>query len=194
MLQKFLNVFYDETNKFVEEIQKQILISPEIDVLPHVTKMTLQSIGGMFKNSTKLFDRNLYFDWISLETAMGLDGISENEQKSYKEAIYKIGSILFNRLAVPWLQIPQIYNLSRLGKEEARIVDILHNFAYKIIKEREQVMTKNEQTKEVLNAAGRKCLPLLDLLLTAKRNGENIDYDGIREEVDTFMFEVKESS
>lgn len=31
---------------------------------------------------------------------------------------------------------------------------------------------------------------MLDLLIAANKNGKQIDDDGIREEVDTFMFEV----
>lgn len=41
-----------------------------------------------------------------------------------------------------------------------------------------------------LEKIGKRKLPMLDLLIGQMKNGEDIDYAGICEEVDTFMFEV----
>mgnify|MGYP005983733957 FL=1 len=63
------------------------------------------------------------------------------------------------------------------------MIKILHDFSGNIIKEREKEMTVETYSK-------KKRLAMLDLLLSAKNQGADIDNEGIREEVDTFMFEV----
>jgi len=68
----------------------------------------------------------------------------------------------------------------------------LHEFTYRIIKERTKAL-KKEKAESVMATtySGRKISRMLDLLLHEKLQSDVIDYEGIREEVDTFMFEVK---
>lgn len=130
-------------------------------MVPAVTQFTLQSIA---------------------ETAMGLSSIDDESRRKYKNALFGITDIFLKRLSNPWFRINAIYNRSQLAKEEFAAVKILHDFSTSIIKQREEMPTLENYSK-------KKRLAMLDLLLTAKNSGEDIDFEGIREEVDTFMFE-----
>ena len=91
--------------------------------------------------------------------------------------------IVFKRLAKTWLCFDPIFYFSKLAREESSVIKILHDFSWNIIKEGEKEMTVETYSK-------KKRLAMLDLLLSAKNQGADIDNEGIREEVDTFMFEV----
>lgn len=51
----------------------------------------------------------------------------------------------------------------------------------------------NNDADSAIYTDSKKRLAMLDLLIAAMKNGD-IDETGIREEVDTFVFEVKKSS
>ena len=61
---------------------------------------------------------------------------------------------------------------------------VLHCFAWKVIKDKVQ---KRKQQTEVTTPKKRRSF--IDILIENYERGE-IDMDGLREEVDTFMFEV----
>lgn len=105
----------------------------------------------------------------------------------YKKAIYKFGHNFIYRHLRPWLKIPFIYELTSLCKETKEAVKILHGFSTNIIKERKRSFMEMAGS----NVQLKKRMALIDLLLRARdRDGTDIDDVGIREEVDTFMFEV----
>lgn len=70
----------------------------------------------------------------------------------------------------------------------------MHQFTESVIKERKKTFTGSITNKidDDQYIAKRK-LAMLDLLLSAKADGFLIDDEGIREEVDTFTFEVSHS-
>ncbi|KAJ8949883.1 hypothetical protein NQ318_010517 [Aromia moschata] len=165
-------VFNEETEKLVKQIEEHCH-EPYIDVIQFITQMTLQSIG---------------------ETAMGLSNIDEVTQEKYKNSIYKLGKILLTKLTRPWNRIPYVYYFTKLRQEEVETTEYLHNFAYSVIKSREHKLLNDYQLAgdkkiEATSYSGKKLVRMLDLLLIAKMNGDQIDLEGIREEVDTFMFE-----
>ncbi|XP_063924854.1 cytochrome P450 4C1-like [Zophobas morio] len=164
ILQQFLNIFNNETVKLVEKLDDEC--GKIIDVVPPVTNFTLQSIA---------------------ETAMGLSTIDDSTRKKYKEAIYEIGRIFLSRLEKPWYRINAIYNMSKLAKKESSVIKVLHDFSNNIIAEREKEITSISD--HLSTYSKKKRLAMLDLLLSAKHDGADIDHEGIREEVDTFMFE-----
>lgn len=53
-----------------------------------------------------------------------------------------------------------------------------------------QKLKKKKHTQIQLFLGKRKRMAMLDHLIAAQQNGEKIDDTGIREEVDTFIFEV----
>lgn len=102
--------------------------------------------------------------------------------------------MLYTRLARPWLYSDLIYNLTKYRKLERVNLKILHQLTTDVIKERDRTfnvcdLENLEQENEEWEVYSKKRLAMLDLLLLAKRSGE-IDDDGIREEVNTFLFAV----
>lgn len=110
----------------------------------------------------------------------------QSNRVEYKKAIYKFGHNFIHRYLRPWLKIPLIYKLTSICKETNEAVKILHDFSTSIIQERKKSFTKD------FNFDLKKRMTLIDLLLKARdKEGTVIDDVGIREEVDTFMFEVR---
>lgn len=103
-----------------------------------------------------------------------------------------MGDFLVDRLRKPWRLINFIYHFTEASKKEQVTIKQLHEFTYRIIKERAKAL-KEEKAECVMATtySGRKISRMLDLLLHEKLQSDVIDYEGIREEVDTFMFEVK---
>lgn len=117
-------------------------------------------------------------------------GIELNEQdvaKSYKQSLIDFGEILVHRVSRPWLLVNSIYKFSETYKTERGMLDVMHGFSDKVIAERKKTFDANQNSY-----SARKKKAMLDLLLSAQQNGEEIDDLGIREEVDTFLFGVSE--
>ena len=79
------------------------------------------------------------------------------------------------------------YNSGR-GKVFAQKLKILHDFTRKVIKQRKnEILGLSERDTSSGEKSSRKAF--LDLLLDHHLNGGDLTEEGIREEVDTFMFE-----
>lgn len=102
-----------------------------------------------------------------------------------------MGDFLLDRIRKPWSLFNFIYHFTEASKQEQVTVKKLHQFTYQVIKEREEAL-KGDESKSIMATtySGRKMSRMLDLLLQEKLQSGSIDYEGIREEVDTFMFEV----
>lgn len=130
----------------------------------------------------------LYF----LETSMGttLDDLN-SEAKIYKDSIYAIGPVLLQRMVRPWLWNDWIYIFTINGLKERKLVKTLHKITNNIIAKRSENFKPFLNENNADDLSKKKVIPLLDILLNAKFLYGNIDDEGIREEVDTFMFEVQ---
>lgn len=78
-----------------------------------------------------------------------------------------------------------IWERTQLGKEYERHLHNLHEFTQRVIRERDS---------EERDSSKKKKIAFLDLLLNVKREQNLIDLDGIKEEVDTFMFAGHDTS
>ncbi|XP_026667550.1 cytochrome P450 4C1 isoform X1 [Ceratina calcarata] len=138
---------------------------------------------------------------IICETAMGTSLIDKGDfQFKYRKAVHDVGNSMLYRLFRPWLCIDFVFFLTPVGMLQSRLLKILHGFTKQIIKERKEYHDKtnvryladldgnaNEETDDMTCSIRKKRLAMLDLLLSAHRHNL-IDDEGIREEVDTFMF------
>lgn len=123
-----------------------------------------------------------------------LDQDQSSATQDYKNAILKIGLLLLSRITKIWAWTDFMFKQTAEGKEFVKILDTAHSFADKVILDRKASRAQNK-TEEVSTADAefgtKKRLAMLDLLLEAEAKGE-IDITGIRDEVNTFMFEVSE--
>ncbi|CAG9830844.1 unnamed protein product [Diabrotica balteata] len=164
ILQKYLEVFNKETEILVDELAKDAG-KEYINVVKPITDFTLFSIG---------------------ESALGVS-LREKNCDEYKKAIHEHGKIGAYRITKPLLYLDFIFNMFPISKELQKCIHTLHDLSTNVIREREQ--SKQTDAEGNFSYSRRKRLALLDLMLEARAAGENIDEKGIREEVDTFMFE-----
>ena len=128
---------------------------------------------------------------------MGVKLEDMDEGNIYRNSIYEFGKKFIVRLLKPWLFSDFMYSLLGYKKDLNFILESLHNFTDKVIKQRrESISLKKENVKQKQSLVNEniylkteKCrYAMLDTLLQAQLNGL-IDDKGIREEVDTFTFE-----
>lgn len=78
-------------------------------------------------------------------------------------------------------------------RRQQALIKSLHSFTDKVIVERREKLLheSNKVTRDHNeNVVGKKKLALLDLLLQSTVDGNLLTNEEIREEIDTFMFEV----
>ena len=99
--------------------------------------------------------------------------------------------MIIHRLNRAWLHPDFIYNLTSHGREHKKHLDIVHNFTDSVIRAR-KLLFENESSTNIDPSEKRK-LSFLDLLLKASMNEASTPLTDmeLREEVDTFMFEVR---
>lgn len=121
----------------------------------------------------------------------------QNESDNiYVQAVHQIGKIFYYRIIRPWTYFNFIfYYLIPKGRLEQKLVKIIHSFTNKVIEKKERnfikiVETQSESSNGTYNYSGRKKLAMLDLLLNVKLINGTIDDEGIKDEVNTFLFEV----
>ncbi|XP_015177513.1 PREDICTED: cytochrome P450 4C1-like [Polistes dominula] len=187
ILKHFIVTLNDEARYLVSSVKEQGKGTPIIKNLEELlTEHTLNAI---------------------CETAMGtsLQGNGELEFK-YRKAVHAMLGIVPFRSVRPWYLLDPIFALSPKGRLQEELLQTLHGFTNKIIAERKsfheetngKYLKNLEEIEENIDGYGKnyknpmhkKKLAMLDLLIAASWNGNQIDDEGIREEVDTFMFAV----
>ncbi|KAF5301472.1 hypothetical protein FQA39_LY02201 [Lamprigera yunnana] len=169
ILQEFAKTIMEQSEILVEKLKKEC-DKPYTVIDPIITQFTLHTI---------------------CETAMGTR-LDETQEviKNYVSAIYDMTQLLLERSKRPWLTINWLYFFTSMRRQEKKLVKALHKFTLSVINNRKVELDKNNYKKNgVVEFSDRKRMALLDLLLTLKKEGAAIDDEGIREEVDTFMFE-----
>ena len=118
------------------------------------------------------------------ETSMGVIMNALNSSDcEYVRAVGDVKRLVRQRFANPLLFYKSLYQYTSAGKEFYKCLNIVHNFTIEVINE-SIASRKNSVVSETEN---KKKKVFIDVLLDMYDKGE-IDVDGIREEVDTFMF------
>ncbi len=96
----------------------------------------------------------------------------------------KVTEMMMDRFKSPWLWHDFTYfNILPVGRHFVKLVESLHKFTTNVITRRwEEIRDEVDEKKQ------QKRHSFLDLLLLAKEVN-NLSFEDIREEVDTFMFE-----
>ncbi|XP_057313640.1 cytochrome P450 4C1-like [Hydractinia symbiolongicarpus] len=121
------------------------------------------------------------------ETAMGVKINSQQCATSeYGKSIHSMNSHLQLRQRSPWLWSNFIYKFTSSGKSYYKDLNVLHDFTIDVINKR--IKSRKKLKESTSDQSNLRKEVFLDMLLDLYDEGE-IDIDGIREEVDTFMFE-----
>ncbi|XP_068622542.1 cytochrome P450 4C1-like [Battus philenor] len=174
ILKNFTKVFEQKSRDLVQRLKQ--LPEEDVDILPIISDFTLYTI---------------------CETAMGtqLDSDKSKSAVEYKRSIKEIGILVINRLTQFWLHSDIVFYRTALGKRFLERLNVVHSFADNVILERKQKKIKQENVKSNIadGDESRKKSALLDFLIEAESDGK-INLEGIREEVNTFMFEGHDTS
>ncbi|XP_077541894.1 cytochrome P450 4V2-like [Haemaphysalis longicornis] len=175
ILEDFMGTINAQSFLLVSKLETTSCRSKVFNVVPLVTRCALDTI---------------------CETIMGTNiSAQSNENTPYVVAVSRLSQIFLERVFRPLLLLDIIFRLSPLGREYAKCVDTVHSFTRKVIAERKEKLRKEIDNRLVkltenessINVGHKTPRPLMDLLLLEHFKG-NITEDGIREEVDTFMF------
>ncbi|CAG5059059.1 unnamed protein product [Parnassius apollo] len=175
ILKNFSKVFEKKSRNLVHRLKQ--MSEGYVDVFAVISDFTLYTI---------------------CETAMGtqLDFDKSRSSVEYIESIKQIGNHFVKRLTKFWLHPDLVFYQTTVGKQFVKCLNIVHSFADNVIMERKKKQINHEDCLLIQNfdndaEQGTKKRPaFLDLLIEAENKGE-INVEGIREEVNTFMFEEK---
>ncbi|CAB3983422.1 cytochrome P450 4V2, partial [Paramuricea clavata] len=133
---------------------------------------------------------------IICETSMGFDIKAQfGSNPEYTKTVFSMCELIQERQKYPWLWPDTIFNMTSSGRKHKKALDILHGFTNKVINDRIKQRKEHQDTNEdasdvtaIYSSSNRRIRAFLDLLLEEYDQG-NITKEGVREEVDTFMFE-----
>lgn len=113
----------------------------------------------------------------------------DDTNSEYVKCVKAMNLMVIARTFSPWKMYDFPYRFSKEYRIEKYSLSILHGVTQEVIKRRRQEM--GEGRKEKQDEFGiKKRRAFLDLLLEAAAADSALTDDDIRQEVDTFMFEV----
>ncbi|XP_055626835.1 probable cytochrome P450 4ac1 [Toxorhynchites rutilus septentrionalis] len=169
-----LNLFY---GTFVEECD-QLLETLAADAAEG-KPTSLQSVMCRFTLST------------ICATSMGVKLSTMAGADEYRQKLYEIGDLLVHRLMRPWLFSDFVCKIIGYHAALEKLLLPVHSFTTNIINSRRkqfQLSSATIDTEENVYLNTKRRYAMLDSLLLAEQK-QQIDEEGIREEVNTFTFE-----
>lgn len=164
---------------------------------------TFETCESETESNTSLFTESAM--GISLNSQNNLDSeyvknvnewvISEKWKLDLKftRTLCRLANIIHRRSYDFILRYNALFKFTPTYRRQKILIKALHEFTDNVIvARREKLLNGNIIAVEVNNDAlgGRKKMALLDLLLQSKIDGKLLTNEDIREEIDTFMFEV----
>nr|AAO20251.1 cytochrome P450 monooxygenase CYP4G19 [Blattella germanica] len=175
----------------------------------------------MAKENGRTFDCHDYMSEctveVLLETAMGVSKKTQNKSGfEYAMAVMKMCNILHLRHSKVWLRPDWLFNLTKYGKEQVDLLDVIHGLTKKVIKNKKEIISsgtkkyieesvtqeekaiastpvkglRDDLDEQDENDVGqKKRLAFLDLMIESAQNGVVLTDEEIKEEVGTIMFE-----
>ncbi|XP_050347065.1 cytochrome P450 4C1-like [Nymphalis io] len=168
ILQKYFVTFKEEAEYFQNIVQEEVW-KQRTDLYPLMSSTTLR---------------------IMCETAMGsTHGDMESLTSKYLTSLADVGDCFTRRLSAPWLHSESMYQLTGLAKKQNIALKYLHGLTNSVVRSRRSFLAESSfnQFDNDAEYDTKEKLAMLDLLLKNEKSGL-IDHEGIREEVDTFMF------
>lgn len=123
-------------------------------------------------------------------------GVPVNAQKQndseYVRSVKAMCRIVVKRLFSAVKNSDFLYSFTKDCAKEQKSLKVLHSFTESVIDQRikQQSQGDPDENKNVDGIGRKKKLAFLDLLLQCKVDGKPLTRRELREEVDTFMFEV----
>ncbi|XP_068081668.1 cytochrome P450 4c3 [Anabrus simplex] len=167
------------------------------DYLPVFNRNTAVLVKILRENMNKPFiEINNFITLCTLdiicESAMGANiNAQKGKEVEYVRAVQRISELFQQRQLRIWLYNDTIFKFSSLGREQRKVLNILHGFSSKIIQQRRADYLACTNNLDIIEQRvdKKRQLAFLDRLIEiSEKERELTDLD-IREEVDTFMFE-----
>lgn len=198
ILKEFVSLFDRQSGVLVERLSRHCN-EKVIDIQPFIKLMTLDVV---------------------CETAMGVTINAQTDQNhEYVEAVstwansidrlttlinlffmcfvfFSVSEIISTRFAQLWQRSEFLFSIFAYDRKREfnKCVEILHNFTESVIENRRKELKDEKNNKRATVASddiGTKSkMSFLDVLLKSSENGKPLTNRDIRDEVDTFMFEV----
>ncbi|KAG5670297.1 hypothetical protein PVAND_000573 [Polypedilum vanderplanki] len=147
---------------------------------------------------------SLYALDVVCESAMGYQlNAQTDEDSEYVKAVKEITELLFLRFFDTTKRIKFLYQFTSMYRREQQIIKTLHKFTESVISSRREHLkghdvnansTTANDLQNIDEIGMKKKTAFLDLLLQVQVNGQSLSDEGIREEVDTFMFEAHDTT
>lgn len=170
ILQTFLPIFSKNDAILIKKLRKLADGKTDINLFPIITLAALDN---------------------AMESIMGITIKAQEDNESlYVKAIEDFSQIMNRRLHNPLLASETIFNLSPYKKKQDKILEVLHGHTHQVIETRRRELEESNTTEINLSSESgmKNRRAFLDLLLLGEINGQKLDNESIREEVDTFMF------
>ena len=176
VLKSFVPIFNTNSNVVVQNLRQEN--GQTFDVHGYMSECTVETL---------------------LDSVMNVGRNFENKPgKEYTAAVMKMCDIIYRRPSKIWLRPDWLFKLTRYGKEQVKLLKIIHNFSKNILmKKKDDLMKKCKSVSlkdDDDNVGQKKRVAFLDLMMELAENGAQISEQQIKDEFDTMMFAGRDTT